>query len=98
MAERVVLQMTVEPETRRELIAITHDILRETRAYPGCTYAAVWIPQDDDGALWTVLGWETREHFHAYTAWRRETGSMERLRPFLRGPPKIVWIRQAVEE
>lgn len=94
MTEKVILQMTVYPQTRTALISITNDMLKETRAYPGCIAAAIWIPEHDDGALWTVLEWETREHFHAYTAWRRRTNSIEKLLPFFRAPPKTVWVRE----
>lgn len=87
MAVKVLLELKAKPGKGAELLAAFREILPDTRAYAGCIGVDTLRGQDDPDALVLVETWETRAHYEAYFAWRRETGLADRLGGMVAAPP-----------
>ena len=89
MAVRVVLDVRAKPGTGPGLVAFFRSILPDTRAYEGCTSVETLQNSDDADHVVLVEAWESREQYEKYLAWRRETGTTDRLMDALAEPPTI---------
>jgi quinol monooxygenase YgiN len=94
MAEKMILMLPLIAEKREEFIGVINSALPDTRAFEGNLKVDVWVPEDDEGALWLYEEWESREHQARYFQWRMDTGLMDVLGPFLSGAPRIAWITE----
>ena len=92
MAEKMILEVPVHPERREEFLKMLPGVLPETRAYDGNISVEVWTPEGDESSVWLYEEWENREKQAAYFNWRMETGLIDKLAPFLKGEPKVIWL------
>lgn len=94
MAEKMILQLPLQPDKRAGFVAMMNQSLAQTRAYDGCISAVVWVPENSDSLVWVYEEWESRQHQRAYFKWRAETGMMEKLGPLMAGKPEIIWLQE----
>lgn len=60
---------------RDALVAKMIEIIPDTLAYDGCQRIEFVESVDAAGSLLLIEDWESTEHYDAYKAWRRESGT-----------------------
>ena len=73
---------------RQELMDKLASILPDTQAFEGCLSVEVVVPRDDDDSIWLLERWEAIDNYHAYKAWRGETGTSVLASDLVDGPPR----------
>jgi quinol monooxygenase YgiN len=94
VTEKMMLELSTQPEKRAEFVEMCQGILPDTRAYDGNQATRLWIPEDNDSIVWIDEEWESRAHQEVYFAWRVETGLVDAVSAFLLGPPRIIWLAE----
>ena len=89
MSVTVLLEMQSKPEKIDELKAVFKNILPDTRSYDGCQGVDMVGNQDNPCNLVLIEKWASRQHHEKYSAWRTETGVLEKLGAMLSQPPSI---------
>lgn len=89
MSVTVIAATRVKPEAADAFARGMEKTLVETRAYDGCISVHGYRDQDDPTNIIAIEQWESRSHYEAYVAWRRSTGTMDRLAAILQGPVSV---------
>jgi len=89
MSVIVLLEMQIKPEAVEEIKSLLKKMLPDTRAYDGCQGIDIYGNTDDSGNLIFHERWNSRKDYENYTAWRRESGSMDQMGAILAGTPSI---------
>ncbi len=92
--EKVIVEFSAQPETRAEFIDELNVILVDTRAFDGCLGVTVWTVEGEDGKVWILENWATREDQAAYLNWRAETNNTAHLGRFMAGAPRFLWLAE----
>lgn len=87
MSAIVIVDLSVRPESKGELVATLKTALKDTRAFAGCRGASLCGDHGDPAMVSIVERWVTLEHYLTYDAWRTESGFMHLLAPMLGGEP-----------
>lgn len=61
-----------------------------TRAFAGCEMISLVAPRGDSDVLLLIEQWEKLENFHAYKAWRTESGTSVLSGDLVTEPPTVV--------
>jgi heme oxygenase (mycobilin-producing) len=72
-----------------EALALLHETLAATRAFPGCLRADVVQDLDDPGHIVLVETWEAPDDETAYRRWRAEEPPNPAFREFVAAAPEI---------
>ncbi|MGH7885485.1 MAG: putative quinol monooxygenase [Thermodesulfobacteriota bacterium] len=64
------------------------ELLPDTRGFEGCEGITMILNQEDPANMVLVEKWASKSHYEKYHHWREETGSLNRIRELLDGPPK----------
>ena len=89
MSVAVTIDLSVDPTKLTEFLAFIKQIAPDTRAYAGCQLFDIWTDQNKPGHVLFYELWDSRAHQEKYMAWRAETGLIDKLGPFLAGPPVV---------
>lgn len=71
----VTITFSATDGNRDALVAKLLSILPDTRAFEGCNSITFVEAQAAPGTLTLIEDWESAEHYDAYKAWRRESGT-----------------------
>lgn len=85
------ITITAEEGKLEELKTKLTANLPVTREFTGNELVRLVAPQDDSNTLLLIQEWESSEAYHAYKAWRTETGSSALVPGLVTGPPKVVF-------
>lgn len=83
----VTFEVAVTPAHRAELTRFMEGVAPETRAYAGCLGVEMLVDIDDPGHVILHQRWASAEAYEHYRQWRRSTGFIDRIRPWLARPP-----------
>jgi len=75
---------------KQELMDKLASILPDTQAFVGCLSVEVVVPRDEDDYIWLLERWEAIENFHAYKAWRTESGTSVLASDLVDGPSRVI--------
>lgn len=64
-----------KPDTVDEALTALHDVLEQTRAFPGCLGVEVAQNVSDPAHVFVVERWRTLEDDTAYREWRKGEGA-----------------------
>ena len=74
---------------QEQALALLHETLAATRAFPGCVRAEVVQDRDDPGHIVLLETWESSEDETAYRRWRAEEPPKPAFRAFVAAVPEI---------
>ncbi len=89
MPVNVTFEVTVKPEHKDDIVTFMLEILPDTRAYAGCQGLDFLVDKDNPTHVTVWEQWESKPHYEKYLAWRQESGTVNRIGPWLAGPPSI---------
>ena len=78
MSVLVTLEINVKPENIGDLTDFMKSDLHHTRSADGCNGLTVHANQDNPNNVVVVEGWDSREQYETYLAWRAERGDLEK--------------------
>lgn len=83
----VTFEVAVRPEHRADILAFMESIAPETRAYAGCLGVEMLVDRDDPGHVILRQRWASAAEYERYRDWRRASGFLDPVRPWLARPP-----------
>ena len=92
MAVTVILELSVKPENRNDVVEAIKGALPVTRAFDGCIKIISLTNQDDTNTIVLIEEWDTRGHHAAYMKFRTESGFIEAMVGMLTGEPKVTYL------
>ncbi|MBM9469386.1 putative quinol monooxygenase [Nakamurella leprariae] len=84
------LEFRLAPETRDEGLEHLRTVLKDTRAFQGCTDLEVLIDDTDPAHVLIIERWESMDDDLAYRAWRATPEGASDLGKYLAGAPTLV--------
>ena len=87
MSVITLFELNANPAHVSDLTDWLRDELRHTRGFDGCNWITIHKNQDDPNNIVFVENWDSKEQQEKYVAWRTERGDIDKLMPWLAGPP-----------
>lgn len=75
MSVTALLDLRLKPESIAIAPALIHEVLKDTRAFPGCLSVDVLVDSADPAHLILFEKWESAEADAAYRVWRAGEGA-----------------------
>jgi quinol monooxygenase YgiN len=75
----VVVELAIQPDQADAYARRLTEAFAATRAYEGFRHIEAHRNQDASGEFLILEKWASREHYERYIAWRRSTGTLDRL-------------------
>lgn len=94
MTEPLLIEFSIRPEKLDGFLTFLTDIIADTRTFEGCEHVEVWEEEGTPGSVLLYQVWESRAKQEEYSAWRAETGTLNRLGEFLTGAAKVRWLKK----
>lgn len=91
MSTLATAEFFVKPEKAEEFLGLLKGVLPDTRAFDGAESVEVHVNQDDPGHVCILGVWADRSEHQTYLAWRRATGMLEAMQPYLIAPSKFTY-------
>jgi quinol monooxygenase YgiN len=85
----IALDLTIKSELVDEAQQVFHEILVQTRAFPGCLSVDVYAKQADPAHWHVIEAWESEEHDAQYRAFRQSPEGATRMGEFTAAPSVV---------
>ena len=92
MSTILIVEAKIKPEKIDDVKPVFEELLPDTRNFDGCEGINVCFDQDDSNKLVLVEKWVSKERYEKYHHWRVETGTLQKLRELLDGPPSRTFL------
>ena len=83
MSIMIVFSARLNEEKKDSFADFFAEILPDTRGFDGCEGITVCTDSEDDGRLYLIEKWASKEHYEKYHHWRDERGDLEIIRSYL---------------
>ncbi|MDR1999448.1 MAG: antibiotic biosynthesis monooxygenase [Frankiaceae bacterium] len=92
-----ILDLRLKPEMLDQAPAILRDVLKDTRAFPGCVSIDTLIDAADPAHVVVYEVWDSAEADAAYRAWRATPAGASSLGSVLAGAPSLTKFTRAAD-
>lgn len=89
MPVTALLDLTLRAAASPDTLAVIHDTLRATNAFPGCLSTEVLLDVEDPVHVVVLERWDSLESDAAYRAWRATPEGASSLGTVLAVPPRL---------
>lgn len=93
MTLTALLELRLTPDSLDDAFTLLHQILADTRAFPGCDGVEVLVDTADPAHVIVRELWESAEADAAYRTWRAGAGASA-LGSVLTGPPVLTLLHE----
>ncbi len=85
---KVILDLMVKPETKKEFVEFLHENVPNVRAFEGCSSVKLYF-DDTTNEMIIAEDWISKEHHGKYIEFISENGVMNGLISYLQKDPEI---------